>query len=124
MARVRVSRDVAPDAVRDLLERVPRACVCFAGEHGPQALPALLAWRDRRHLAGLPETADRPAPGQEVVLLVDEGIHFFDLRAVYVRGTARPVPAPDGVPAGHAWFEVVPVKTVAWDYGSLREVRE
>ena len=37
-----------------------------------------------------------PAPGQEIVLLVDEGIYYFDLRAIYIRGTVQPGPPPAG----------------------------
>jgi hypothetical protein len=83
----RVSRDIDPDSARDLLERVPRACLCFARDQGPQAQPVALVWQDGRYLAGLPLHADgQPEPGQEVVLLIDEGVHFFDLRALYIRG--------------------------------------
>jgi hypothetical protein len=59
-----------------------------------------------------------------VVLLVDEGVYFFDLCAVYVRGHAQPAEPPIGAHAGHTWFELIPLKTVAWDYGTLREVTD
>ncbi|MEZ4517272.1 MAG: hypothetical protein R3C44_10685 [Chloroflexota bacterium] len=55
-------------------------------------------------------------------MLVDEGIYFFDLRAIYIRGHIQPAETPAGAPAEHVWFELIPSKTVAWDYGSLREV--
>ncbi len=117
-----VTRNIDPERARDLLDRVPRACIAFAGEHGPQAQPVVLAWRDNRYLVGIPANAhERPGSGQEVVLLVDEGVHFFDLRAIYIRGKVQPGEAPKDAPAGHAWFEVVPLKEVAWDYGMLRE---
>ncbi|MBE3560087.1 MAG: hypothetical protein IMW89_12805 [Ktedonobacteraceae bacterium] len=57
-------------------------------------------------------------------MLVDEGIYFFDLRAIYIRGHAKPVEAPGDASAGHTWFELVPLKTVAWDYGTMREVKD
>jgi hypothetical protein len=121
----RVIRNINPDDARDLLERVPRACIAFATGQGPQAQPVVLLWKDRRYFVGIPETADKQlGPGQEVVLLVDEGVHFFDLRAVYTRGRVQPAEAPGGTPAGHAWFEVIPLKTVAWDYGKLHEVSD
>src|SRR5215469_11550162 len=117
-----VSRNIDPDCARDLLERVPRACLCFARDQGPQAQPVALVWQDGRYLAGLPLHADgQPEPGQEVVLLIDEGVHFFDLRALYIRGRLGQARAPTGVPSGHTWVEVIPLKTVAWDYGTLRE---
>ncbi len=121
----RVTRNIDPGCARDLLERVPRACFCFACDHGPQAQPIVLVWHDGRYLAGIPEDADRrPSPGQEVVLLIDEGVHFFDLRAISIRGRVKPAEAPRDAPTGRMWFEVVPLKTVAWDYGTLREVRD
>ena len=121
----RVSRNIDPDSARDLLERVPRACLCFARDQGPQAQPAALVWQDGRYLAGLPlHTDGQPEAGQEVVLLIDEGIHFFDLRALSIRGKLGATSAPAGVPSDHTWVEVIPLKTVAWDYGTLREVND
>lgn len=120
-----VTRNIASSAARDLLERIPRACLAFADDHGPQTQPITLVWRHGRYLAGIPENAaQQPGAGQEVVLLIDEGVHFFDLRALYIRGRAQPVEAPKNAPAGRMWLEVVPLKTVAWDYGALREVEE
>ncbi len=121
----RVTRNIDPVYARDLLERVPRACISFACDDGPHAQPIVLVWHDDRYLAGIPENTNRrPASGQEVVILVDEGIHFFDLRAIYIRGHVKPVETPSDAPAEHTWFEVVPLNTIAWDYGLLREVRD
>ena len=122
----RVTRNIDPGSARDLLERVPRACLCFASNHGPQAQPIVLVWYDSRYLAGLPRKAEqRPSSGQEVVLLIDEGVHFFDLRALYIRGQVKQASAPPEAPvADCTWVEVVPLKTVAWDYGALREVSD
>ena len=120
-----VIRDIDPAEARDLLERVPRACLAFATEQGPQAQPAALVVRDSLYYAGISENAGaRPDPGQEVVLLVDEGVHYFDLRAIYIRGHAQPAETPMGAPARRAWFVVVPLKTVAWDYGRMREAAD
>ena len=117
-----VTRNIDPASARDLLERAPRACIAFAHPDGPQAQPVALIWREQRCLVGFPAAATRrPGPAQEVVLLVDEGVQFFDLRAIYIRGQVQPVDPPDA-PAGQAWFEVLPLKTVAWDYGTLHEV--
>jgi hypothetical protein len=47
---------------------------------------------DGHYLAGIPADAGcLPNRGQEVVLLIDEGFRFFDLRAISVRGRAEPV---------------------------------
>jgi hypothetical protein len=85
----------------------------------------VFVWHDGRYLAGIPEDADSQlGSDQEVVLLIDEGVYYFDLRAIYIRGQVKPVEAPRNAPASRTWFEVVPLKTVAWDYGTLREVRD
>lgn len=121
----RVTRNIGPDSARDLLERVPRACIAFEGQNGPCSQPIALVWRDRRYFVGIPQNADqRPSPGQEIVLLVDEGVHFFDLRAIYIRCRVQPAQPPGNAPASHTWIEAIPVKTVAWDYGMLREVND
>ncbi len=118
-----VTRNVELDAVQDLVERVPRACIVFAAASGPQSQPVALIWRDSRYFVGLPpQTTSQPSTGQEIVLLVDEGAYYFDLRAIYIRGQAQPMEPPSAVPADHTWFELLPSKIVAWDYGMLHEV--
>jgi hypothetical protein len=116
----RVTRNIEPTEARDLLERVPRASVSFASEEGPCAEPATFSCTNERYLAAIASNATRrPAVGQEVVLLIDEGVHFFDLRAIYVRGVVEPV---EGAERDDLfWFSVTPTKVVAWDYGRLRE---
>lgn len=122
-AMKQVTRDIDPRDAQDLLELVPRACLSFSSDLGPQAEPVGLLWRDDRYLVSIPDHArSLPVSGQEVVLLVDEGIYLLDLRAIYIRGQARLVEAPADTLAGPTWFEVVPLKTVAWDYGTLHEV--
>jgi hypothetical protein len=117
------TRNVDPESLRDLLKRVPRACIAVATDHGPQAQPIMFVWLDGRYLAGFPDDAAcRPSADQEVVLLIDEGVHYFELRALYVRGRLEAREAPAGAPTGRTWFEVLPTKAVAWDYGMLREV--
>ena len=118
-----ITRDIDPIEAQDLLERVPRASLAFTGDDGPCALPIAFVWRDGRYLVGLPATIGLQID-QEVVLLVDEGVQFFDLRAIYIRGHVRPIDPPANAAADRVWFEVIPIKTVAWDYGTLREVRE
>jgi hypothetical protein len=118
----KVTRDIDPSSAQDLLERVPRACLSYAGEHGPRALPAGLVWQEGRYLVRISEKGELlPNPGQEAVLLVDEGIYYFELRAIYIRGNLQPVEAPPGGQMGGTWYELIPVKTVAWDYGKMRE---
>ena len=119
------SRNVDPESVRDLRERAPRACIAFATEHGPQAQPIISLWQDGRYLVGIPEHAERwPRADQEAVLLIDEGVYYFELRAIYIRGRLQLAETPADAPTSRVWFELVPTKTVAWNYGMLREVRE
>ncbi len=118
----RITRNIDPADAQDLLERVPRACLAFASDDGPCALAIAFVWRDGRYFVGVRETEYLQAAGdQEVVLLIDEGVQFFDLRAIYIRGLMQAGEAPRSAPAGRTWFEVIPLKTVAWDYGTLRE---
>lgn len=119
----RITRDITPDRTRDLLERVPRACICFSSDHGPEAWPVEFVSQAGRYFAGLPARAGRrPASGDEVVLLVDDGVRFFDLRAVSIRGHLEIATPPPGAPAAHTWFEVVSIRTGGWDFGALREI--
>ena len=121
----RITRDIDPVEAHDLLERVPRASLAFASDDGPYAQPIDLVWRDGRYFVGLSASGRlQPAIDQEVVLLVDEGVQFFDLRAIYLRGRVKPVETPPNAPTGRSWFEVIPLKTVAWDYGTLHEVHD
>ncbi len=119
----KVTRNIDPESAHDLLERVPRACIGFAHGDEPQAQPVDLIWRDDRYFVGLPSgAAYQPEDGQETVLLVDEGVYFFDLRAIYIRGLLQSTPPPSGAATGSTWYELTPTKTVAWDYGTLHEV--
>jgi hypothetical protein len=118
-----VTRNIDPTHAHDLLVGSARACLAFASQQGSQVLPVRLIWQDGRYLVNLPASATpQPASGQEAVLLVDEGIYYFELRALYIRGQVRPVMAPQAAEDGRMWFEVGAQKTVAWDYGMMREV--
>ena len=121
----RVTRDIDPSEARDLLERVPRACLAFVRDDAARAEPVTVLWKDERYLVGMPSTAPRrPAVGDEVVLLIDEGVHFFDLRAIYIRGRATPTGELPERSSERFWFAVEPTRIVAWDYGRMRETRE
>ena len=119
-----MTRDIDPSDAQDLLVRVPRACLAWADEHGPCAQPIDLVWLDGRYFVGLTSSDLPPTLDQEVVLLVDEGVQFFDLRAIYIRGKVQPASALANAPVDRRWFEVLPLKTVAWDYGTLHKVRD
>jgi hypothetical protein len=116
----RVTRDVEPEALRDLLEHPPRATVAFVHDGGPDALPA------RAHLVDAPRfaVAADAAPdldGREVVLVVDDGPYWFQLRGISVRGTARRVAEPAGAAATNlSWYTIDERRRLAWDYARVR----
>jgi hypothetical protein len=119
----RITLNVDPVEARDLLERVPRACLAFTRDEGPQAEPVAVLFKDDRYLIGMPSSAaSHLAVDEEVVLVVDDGVQFFDLRAIYVRGHVQPLGGMDGLAGDFFWFAVQPTRTVAWDYARIREV--
>ena len=119
----RITRNIDPLEARDLLERVLRACVAFADDEDPQAELVTVLFRNDRYLVGMPWcAATHTTDHDEVVLLVDEGFQFFDLRAIYVRGHVQPLGEVEGLPGDFFWFVVQPTRTVAWDYGRMREM--
>jgi hypothetical protein len=130
--RPAVTRDVDPGSLRDLLEGSSRTCLAWATDAGPTIVPAA-AWFPAG-FDGAPGSASvhveageaLPPASREVVALVDAGIWWFDLRAVYVRGTLRPADGKDheglgGEAAGALAAVVEPTKVTAWHYGQLRE---
>jgi hypothetical protein len=126
VADVRVKRitlNVDPLEVRDLLERVPRACISFASDEGPRVEPVTVLFKDDRYLVGMPSSAaSHPTVDEEVVLLIDDGVQFFDLRAIYVRAHVQPLGGVEGLAGDLFWFALQPARTVAWDYARMREV--
>ena len=84
--------------------------------------PAHLSYEDGQYLIGIGPGALAPDPSDEVVLVVDDGVLFFELRAVYVRGVARSVSTfPQ---EGLRWAEVEPCRASSWDYGRMRWKRD
>ncbi len=86
----------------------------------------------RRWCRSSPGTGERssswePRPGspdlagREVHLVRDDGRFWFELRALAVRGVLRRADAGP-VDQGLRWYVLDPGRTVAWDYGALREV--
>ena len=96
-----------------------RACVAVVVDGAPRVEPAVVRFRDGRFLVGVDRSA--PVEGvQEATLVVDEGVRFFDLRAVYVRGTPTPIAVEDHADDVRLWFEIEPSTVTCWDYGRLR----
>ncbi len=77
-----------------------------------------LRYEGGRYRIGFEPGAAAPEPSAEVVLVADEGVLFFELRGVYVRGTAGPVHVSGE--DGARWFDVEPSRVSAWNYGRMR----
>lgn len=103
----------------DLLKEPARACLGFTSSGRPWIEPATLRYREERFLVGLERGATVPEEGSEVVLVVDEGRLFFELRAVYVRGHSTRL-RDEGCEDGKTWIEVLPARITSWDYGRMR----
>jgi hypothetical protein len=111
-ARVkRITRTIALDDLSDLVEAPPRAYLAYVVDGAPQAVRVAGRRDAGRWLVTLPPGASVP-DGARVVLLIDDGEFYFELRGVRIRGTLRH--AADGA------MEVVPEKIITWDYGSMR----
>jgi hypothetical protein len=58
---------------------------------------------------------------REVSLVIDDGMYWFELRGVSVRGMAAPHAAPaETAAAGLTWYAIEPRRVLAWDYGTIR----
>jgi hypothetical protein len=118
----RVTRDVDPAAVRDLLDHPPRATAAFVDGGRAAVLPARAHLDGDRHLFAVAADAAPALDRQEVVLVIDDGWYWFQLRGVSVRGIAHRVEATTGAEAASlAWYAVDPRRVLAWDYGAVRE---
>jgi hypothetical protein len=115
-----VTRDVEPGTT-GLFAGAGRVALAFARDGAPVAVPARLAAQDDGWLVGVDPALGAPEDRQEAVLLVDDGVWWFELRAEYLRGTVTAVDPPVHGATSLSWFRLDPTRAVAWDYGSLRE---
>ena len=118
----RVTRDVDPVAVCDLLDQPPRATVAFVDGGGAAVLPARAQVDGDRRLFAVAADAAPALDRREVVLVIDDGPYWFQLRGVSVRGIANRVDTLTGAAAAQlAWYAVDTRRVLAWDYGAVRE---
>jgi hypothetical protein len=115
----RVTRDVEPAALRDLLEHPPRGTVAFVHDGAVDVVPARVRFEGDRCRFAICADATSSLADREIVLVVDDGPYWFQLRGVSLRG--RAVAAPTGDADGLAWYELAPRRVIAWDYGTVRE---
>ena len=113
-----VTRDVEPVALRDLAEDPPRATVAFAEGDAVELLPAKVGSRGNLRRFGIVPAGSPDLDGREVVLLMDGGSYWFELRGMSVRGVATRVE-----PGGERlrWYAITPSRVLAWDYATIRE---
>jgi hypothetical protein len=120
----RVTHAVDAERMRDLLERAPRACIAFVHDGRAELVPVELQLRAGRYWIGVSAVGSDPVPGpdQPLKLLVDEGMYYFDMRGIWIRGRASFAEAPpEGGAPNLRWFQLVPERCVAWDFGAMRE---
>jgi hypothetical protein len=115
-----VTRDVEPAALRDLLAHPVRATVAFVGGDGVDLVPVRARCAAGSYLFGVAAGAAPDVAGREVVLVIDDGRYWFELRGVSVRGAARRIDSP-GETDGLSWYAIAARRVLAWDYGTIRE---
>jgi hypothetical protein len=115
-----VTRDVEVSALRDLLDRPPRATVAFIDGGAVSLLPARARCSVTKHLFGVLPGAAPNLADREVVLIIDDGPYWFEARGISVRGTASRV-EPRTSDDGLVWYAIEPRRVLAWDYGAIRE---
>ena len=114
----RVTRDVEPAALADLLAAPPRACVAFVDGDAIDVVPARARCEAGGYRFAVAREGVADLAQREVVLLIDDGPYWFKLRGISVRGTAAHERAEaDGL----VWYAIAPGRILAWDYGAIRE---
>jgi hypothetical protein len=106
-----ITRAVALEDLSDLIAAPQNAHLAYVADGEPEAVRVASRRDGERWLVTLPPGTSIP-DGTRVVLLIDDGEFYFELRGVRVRGTLRD--------AGDGTREVVPEKIITWDYGSMR----
>jgi hypothetical protein len=120
----RVSQRVPLAEIAEVLPQHTRAAVAFAGPDGPECVPVVTR-RDADLLIGLNRCAlSTAALPDRVVLVVDAGHYWFELRAAVWRGTVKLADEGSTDASGDdglVWLRLHPRRVVAWDYGRLHE---
>ena len=107
-----ITRTVELEALRDLIDAPKSAHLAYVADGEAEAMRVAARRDGERWLVTIP-AAVPVDDGARVVLLIDDGEFYFELRGVRVRGTLRD--------AGGGEQEVVAEKVVTWDYGAMRE---
>ncbi|HEY7519949.1 MAG TPA: hypothetical protein VIE36_16805 [Methylomirabilota bacterium] len=117
-----VTRDVEPSTLNDLLERPPRATVAFIDRGQADVLPVRLQYRADTYRFGVASEGGADLDDREVVLVIDDGPYFFELRGISVRGRVmRMERAEAGEREELTWYVIEPRRILAWNYDAMRE---
>ncbi|MBI3783296.1 MAG: hypothetical protein HY270_07835 [Deltaproteobacteria bacterium] len=114
-----MTRDVTPEALDDLRARPSRAAVTFVDRDAIEILPAKARCSGETYQFAVRTGAIADLAQREVVLVIDDGPYWFQLRGISVRGLALPLANQDA--DGLSWYAIEPRRTLAWNYGALRE---
>jgi hypothetical protein len=131
-----VTRNVDPQDVTDLGTNPPRACLAVIRGGRTRLLPGRATTVGDGYQVSIRREDARGLDGANALLVVDDGIAWFELRAITVRGTltamatgteATGQPGTAGRPATDTAqapttvpFLLTPRRVIAWDYGALR----
>jgi hypothetical protein len=117
----RITNAVDPESMQALLERVPRACVAFDNAGIVELMPVEFRFQQGLYWIGMSgESGLAPGPDEVVKLLIDEGMYYFDMRGIWIRGRALfSKERPEGGAPALNWFQLVPERSVAWDFGAM-----
>jgi len=118
----KVTRDVEPAALPDLLAHPPRASLAYVDGDSVTIVPARARCDDGVWHFMLREADCRDLEGQEIVLIMDDGPYWFELRGISARGIAKRAAAKgDAAGDGLAHYTVEVRRLLSWDYGAVRE---
>ena len=107
-----ITRTVAVEELHGLLDGAFGGYLGYVASGEAEAVRVTARRDGERWLVWLPAGVALD-DGARVVLLVDDGEFYFELRGVRVRGELRD--------AGGGEREIVPAKIVTWDYKAMRE---
>jgi hypothetical protein len=117
-----VTQRVAAGELDSLVDDAARAALAIAGPAGPAIVPVLVR-RDGEELAvGIEPANTERFIGLPVMVLVDDGRFWFELRAIAWRGRLDPARATSGSGDVLTWLPLRVEHVAAWDYARLHEV--
>lgn len=114
-----ITRDVEPAQLADLLRNPPRAALAAVVDGRVELYPVGVVADDPGNPRSLTVTMPPSSPDlakHDVVVVIDDGAAWFELRSLTFRGSA--------VSVGAQTYSIVPTRVVAWDYGALRQASD